>query len=168
MDHVGDNLRRHAGAPGRRGRSILGRSAQPESLAELRKQLGLDKPILTQYWEWITGIFTGDLGTSLANSLPVTEVIGERLVYTLFLMLIAGAISVPLGIALGAISARKRDSAFDQTTSVTTLGLSSLPEFVVGITLAVIFSTTVFHVLPSVIVTEPGSRPWSTRRSSSR
>jgi peptide/nickel transport system permease protein len=87
-------------------------------------------------------------------------VIGERLAYTLFLMLIAGAISIPLGIALGAISARKRDSAFDQTASVTTLGLSSLPEFVVGITLAVIFSTTVFHVLPSVIVTEPGSRPW--------
>ena len=90
----------------------------------------------------------------------MTDVIGERLVYTLFLMLIAGAISIPLGIALGAISARKRDSAFDQTTSVTTLGLASLPEFVVGITLAVIFSTTVFHVLPSVIVTEPGSRPW--------
>ena len=146
--------------PGDAARSILGRSAQPESLAALRKQLGLDKSVLTQYWEWITGIFTGDLGTSLANSVPVTDVIGEPLVYTLFLMLVAGAISVPVGIALGAISARKRDSAFDQTTSVTTLGLAALPEFVVGITLAVIFSTTVFHVLPSVIVTEPGSRPW--------
>ena len=86
--------------------------------------------------------------------------LGERLVYTLFLMFIAGLISVPIGIALGAISARKRDSAFDQTTSVATLGLAALPEFVVGITLAVIFSTTVFHILPSVIVTEPGSRPW--------
>ena len=146
--------------PGDAARSILGRTATPESLAALREQLGLDEPVLTQYWDWITGIFTGDLGTSLANSLPVTDVIGERLVYTLFLMLIAGAISIPLGIALGAISARKRDSAFDQTTSVTTLGLTALPEFVVGITLAVIFSTTVFHVLPSVIVTEPGSRPW--------
>ena len=146
--------------PGDAARSILGRSATPESLATLRAQLGLDKPVLTQYWDWITGIVTGDLGTSLANSLPVTNVLGERLVYTLFLMLIAGAISIPLGISLGAISARKRDGAFDQTTSVATLGLASLPEFVVGITLAVIFSTTVFHVLPSVIVTEPGSRPW--------
>jgi peptide/nickel transport system permease protein len=146
--------------PGDAARSILGRSATPESLAELRQQLGLDKSVLTQYWEWISGIFTGDLGTSLANSLPVSEVIGERLVYSLFLMLIAGLISVPLGIALGAISARRRDSTFDQVTSVTTLGLAALPEFVVGITLAVIFSTTVFNVLPSVIVTEPGSRPW--------
>ena len=152
--------------PGDAARSILGRSATPESLADLRSRLGLDKPILTQYWEWITGIFTGDLGTSLANSVPVTDVIGEPLVYTLFLMLVAGAISVPVGIALGAISARKRDSAFDQTTSVTTLGLAALPEFVVGITLAVIFSTTVFHVLPSVIVTEPGLGPGSTRGSS--
>jgi peptide/nickel transport system permease protein len=146
--------------PGDAARSILGKSATPESLATLRQQLGLDKPVLTQYWEWISGVVTGDLGTSLANSLPVTQNVGERLVYTLFLMLIAGAISVPLGIALGAISARKRDSAFDQTTSVTTLGLTGLPEFVVGITLAVIFSTTVFHILPSVIVTEPGKRPW--------
>lgn len=146
--------------PGDAARSILGRSATPESLAELRRQLGLDKPILTQYWEWISGIFTGDLGTSLANSLPVTEIMGERLVYSFFLMLIAALISVPLGIALGAVSARRRDSAFDQTTSIATLGLAALPEFVVGITLAVIFSTTVFHVLPSVIVTEPGVGPW--------
>lgn len=146
--------------PGDAARSILGRSATPESLAELRKQLGLDKPVLEQYWSWISGVFTGDLGTSLANSLPVTEVLGERLVYSLFLMLIAAVISVPLGILIGASSARHRDSAYDQVTSVTTLGLAALPEFVVGITLAVLFSTTVFHVLPSVIVTEPGSRPW--------
>ncbi len=147
--------------PGDAARSILGRSATPESLAELRAQLGLDKSILAQYWEWITGIFTGDLGTSLANSLPVTDVMGERLVYSFFLMMIAGVISVPLGILLGAVSARRRDSTFDQTTSVATLGLAALPEFVVGITLAVIFSTTVFHVLPSVIVTEPGVGPWN-------
>jgi peptide/nickel transport system permease protein len=146
--------------PGDAARSILGRGATPESLAELRRQLGLDKPVLTQYWEWISGIFTGDLGVSLANSLPVTDVIGERLVYSLFLMLLAGVISVPLGVALGAISARRRDSAFDQATSVATLGLAALPEFVVGITLAVMFSTTVFHALPSVVVTEPGARPW--------
>jgi len=146
--------------PGDAARSFLGRSATPESLAELRAQLGLDKPLTTQYWDWISGVFTGDLGTSLANSLPVTEVIGERLVYSLFLMVIAAAISVPLGVALGAVSARRRDGVFDQITSVITLGLAALPEFVVGIAFAVIFSTTVFSILPSVIVTEPGVGPW--------
>jgi peptide/nickel transport system permease protein len=147
--------------PGDAARSILGRSATPESLAELQRQLGLDKSILAQYWDWITGVLTGDLGTSLANSLPVTEVMGERLVYSFFLMMLAAVISVPLGILLGAVSARRRDSTFDQATSVATLGLAALPEFVVGITLAVVFSTTVFHVLPSVIVTEPGVGPWN-------
>jgi peptide/nickel transport system permease protein len=146
--------------PGDAARSILGRSATPESLAELRRQLGLDKSVLTQYWEWISGIFTGDLGTSLANSLPVTDILGERLLYSVFLMVIAALISVPLGIFLGAVSARRRDGTFDQVTSVVTLGLAALPEFVVGITLAVIFSTTLLHVLPSVIVTEPGVAPW--------
>lgn len=146
--------------PGDAARSILGRSATPESLAELWRQLGLDKSVFTQYWEWITGVLTGDFGTSLANSLPVTEVIGERLVYSLFLMLIAAVISVPFGIILGATSARRRDSAFDQTTSVATLGLAALPEFVVGITLAVLFATTVFEWLPAVAVTEPGVGPW--------
>jgi peptide/nickel transport system permease protein len=76
-------------------------------------------------------------------------------------MLIAGLISVPLGVALGAIAARRRDSAFDQATSVTLLGLAALPEFVVGIALVVVFSTTVLHVLPGVVVTEPGVGPWS-------
>jgi peptide/nickel transport system permease protein len=146
--------------PGDAARSILGRSATPESLAELRHQLGLDKSVLTQYWEWISGVLTGDLGTSLANGLPVTDVIDEPLVYSIFLMLLAAAISIPLGIALGATSARRRDTRFDQVTSVTTLGLAALPEFVVGITLAVIFATTVFEWLPAVAVTEPGVGPW--------
>jgi len=146
--------------PGDAARSILGRAAQPESLAALRHQLGLDKPVWQQYWEWISGVFTGDLGSSLANGLAVTDVLGERLLYSSFLMLIAAAISIPFGIVLGAVSARKRDSAFDQTAGVATLGLAALPEFVVGITLAVLFSTTVFHILPSVVVTEEGVGPW--------
>lgn len=146
--------------PGDAARSILGRSAQPESLAALRHQLGLDKPVLRQYWDWISGILTGDLGDSLANSLPVTEVMGERLVYSFFIMLLAAVISVPLGIVLGAASARRRDSAFDQTTSIATLGLAALPEFVVAITLVLLFATTVFEWLPGVVVTQPGVGPW--------
>jgi len=146
--------------PGDAARSILGRSATPEALAELRRQLGLDESLLQQYWDWITGFLTGDLGDSLANSLPVTEVLGEPLLYSAFLMLLAAAISVPLGIVLGAASARRRDSAFDQVTSTVTLGLAALPEFVVAITFVVLFSTTVFHVLPGVVVAEPGVGPW--------
>jgi peptide/nickel transport system permease protein len=146
--------------PGDAARSILGRNATPESLAALREQLGLNEPVHQQYLDWIGGVLTGDLGTSLATGLPVTEVLGERIVYSAFLMLIAAVISVPLGILIGAVSARRRDGPFDHTMSMTTLGLAALPEFVVGISLAVLFSTTVFQWLPSVIVTEPGAGPW--------
>jgi len=147
--------------PGDAARSILGRGATPESLAALREQLGLNEPALQQYLDWIGGFLTGDLGTSLAANIPVSELLGDRLLYSAFLMLIAALISVPLGIVIGAVSARRRDTAFDHTMSMTTLGLAALPEFVVGLTLVVLFSTTVFQWLPGVVVTEPGVGPWN-------
>jgi peptide/nickel transport system permease protein len=146
--------------PGDAARSILGRSATPESLAQLREQLGLTRPLVEQYTDWIGGLLHGDLGTSLAAGIPVTEVIGERIVNSAFLMLIAAIVSIPLAILLGAVSARRRDGPFDHATSLTTLGLAALPEFVVGIALVVVFATTVFHVLPAVSIIEPGTKPW--------
>jgi peptide/nickel transport system permease protein len=146
--------------PGDAARSILGRGATPEALANLRQQLGLDKSPVEQYLDWIGGVLTGDLGTSLAATIPVTELLGERIVYSAFLMLLAALISVPLGILIGAVSARRRDSAFDHVMSTTTLGLAALPEFVVGLTLVVLFSTSVFQWLPGVVVTDPGTGPW--------
>jgi peptide/nickel transport system permease protein len=146
--------------PGDAARSILGRGATPEALENLRQQLGLDEPAVQQYLDWIGGFLTGDLGTSLAASIPVTELLGDRILYSAFLMILAALISIPLGILIGAVSARRRDSAFDHTMSITTLGLAALPEFVVGLTLVVLFSTTVFQWLPGVVVTEPGVGPW--------
>jgi peptide/nickel transport system permease protein len=147
--------------PGDAARSILGRTATPDALAELRKQLGLDRPVFEQYTDWIGGVLRGDLGTSLAAGEPVTAVIGERIEYSAFLMLVAAVISIPLAVLLGAVSARRRDGAFDHTTSIVTLALAALPEFVVGIALAVLLSTTVFHVFPAVAIYEPGTPPWN-------
>jgi peptide/nickel transport system permease protein len=146
--------------PGDAARSILGRGSTPEALANLREQLGLNDPAAEQYLDWIGGVLTGDLGTSLAAGIPVTELLGEAIVYSTFLMLLAAVISVPLGIFLGAVSARRRDSLFDHVMSTTTLGLAALPEFVVGLTLVVLFSTSVFQWLPGVVVTDPGTAPW--------
>jgi peptide/nickel transport system permease protein len=147
--------------PGDAARSILGRTATPESLAELREQLGLNEPVVEQYLDWIGGVLTGDLGTSLASGLPVSEVIGERIEYSAFLMFLAAVISIPLSLFLGAVSARRRDTPFDHGLSVTTLSLAALPEFVVGIALVVLFSTTVFTIFPAVTLYDPGSPPWS-------
>jgi peptide/nickel transport system permease protein len=147
--------------PGDAARSILGRTATPESLAELRQQLGLNEPVVDQYLDWIGGVLRGDLGTSLASGLPVSEVIGERIEYSAFLMFLAAVISIPLSLLLGAVSARRRDTPFDHALSVVTLALAALPEFVVGIALVVLFSTTVFSIFPAVTLYDPGSPPWS-------
>jgi peptide/nickel transport system permease protein len=146
--------------PGDAAHAILGRYATPESLRNLREELGLNKPAYQQYLDWIGGVLTGDLGTSLSTGFPVSDLLGERIVYSAFLMLVAAAISVPLGIVIGAVSASKRDGLFDHGMLITTRALAALPEFVVGLTLLVLLSTTVFRWLPSVTVTEPGTGPW--------
>jgi peptide/nickel transport system permease protein len=141
-------------------RAILGRSATPDSLAALRKQLHLGEPVLTQYLHWLKGLLTGNLGTSLAAQQPVTDIIGKRVENSAVLMVLAAVISIPLAIVIGAVTARRRDSAFDHTMSVGLLGLAALPEFVVAIALVVLFGTTVSQVLPAVSLIPPQDAPW--------
>ncbi len=74
-------------------------------------------------------------------------------------MLLAGGISIPISIAIGSYAALHRDRSFDVSSSVLTLALAALPEFVVGLFLVVLFSTTVFHWLPAIAVA-PAYRPW--------
>jgi peptide/nickel transport system permease protein len=147
--------------PGDPARAILGRTATPESLAALREQLNLDRPVTEQYWDWLSGVLTGDLGESLVAGQPVTELLGSRIVNSAFLMLLAALVSVPLAILIGVVSARRRDGPLDHTLSVTTLAVAGLPEFVVGIALVVLFGTTVFTVLPPVSLIPPDSAPWN-------
>ena len=142
-------------------RAILGRTATPDSLRALRKQLNLNRPVVSQYTHWLGGIFTGDLGNSLAaRGEPVTKVLGKRLENSAVLVLLAAVISIPLSILLGVISARRRDGPLDHTMSLVLLALAALPEFVVGIALVLLFATRVFHVLPAVSLIPPDSSPW--------
>jgi len=142
-------------------RAILGRTATPDSLKALREQLNLNRPVVSQYTHWLGGIFTGDLGNSLAaRGEPVTSVLGKRLANSAVLVLLAAVISIPLSILLGVISARRRDGPLDHSMSLILLALAALPEFVVGIALVLLFATRVFHVLPAVSLIPPDSSPW--------
>jgi peptide/nickel transport system permease protein len=142
-------------------RAILGRQATPESVLAKRQELGLDKPLITQYWDWLSGLLTGDPGVSFTNGQPVMDVVGDRIWNSLFLMAVAAALSIPISIAVGAYAAARRDRAFDSATSGATLLLASLPEFVVGLVLVVLFATNVWHLLPGVTRIRPGEAPWS-------
>jgi len=141
-------------------RAILGRSATPASLAALREQLHLNRPLVEQYLTWLGGLLHGDAGNSLAAQEPVTKLIADHVVNSAFLVLIAGAISIPLSILIGSYAALRRDKAFDVAMSLSTLVFAALPEFVVGIMLVVLFATTVLHVLPGVSIIPPGGKPW--------
>jgi peptide/nickel transport system permease protein len=147
--------------PGNAAYSVLGRTATKGRLHALELQLHLNRPALAQYWTWLSGIFTGRLGNSLANGLPVWGQIEPRLVDSSALVFISGAIGTVLGVALGATAALRKDSWFDHITSVAALAVTALPEFVIGIGLVILFSIDVFHVLPAVSFLPAGTYFWN-------
>jgi peptide/nickel transport system permease protein len=146
--------------PGDAAQAILGREATPARLAALRDQLHLDEPVLTQYLKWLGGIVTGDLGNSAATQEPVSELLSDRVGNSLFLVLISAAVAVPMSILIGVWTAMRRDRPVDHIVSTASLILASLPEFVIGILLILLFATEVFHAFPAVSLLGPGQRAW--------
>ena len=141
--------------------AMLGREATPEALDALRTEFGLDKPIVVQYSNWLFGIFSGDLGTSFATSMPVGEYVIPRVGASFFLLLIAAVGSIPISIIIGANAALRRDRKFDTASSLISLIFAAMPEFIVGTILTIIFSTTIWQLLPAVTYLEVGAPPWS-------
>jgi len=126
--------------PGDAAQAILGQAATPESLANLRAEMGLDRPAFTRYFEWLGGILTGDMGNALTNKLPIGEQVGRRMSATLFLAFWAAIISVPLAILLGLIAVRYQNRWPDKLISGVTLASISLPEFMVAYVLIFVFA----------------------------
>ncbi|MGN6796315.1 MAG: ABC transporter permease [Streptosporangiaceae bacterium] len=147
--------------PGDPARAILGRSATPASLAALRLKLHLDQPVFSQYWTWLTGLFRGNLGTSLAAQEPVTTLLAPKLVNSSVLVAVSAIVSIPLSIAIGSWAAFRREKIFDTLSSNLLLVLAALPEFVVAVILILLLATIVSQVLPAVSTIPPGSGPWN-------
>ena len=143
-------------------RAILGKdyASSPDRVALLSDQLNLDEPLLQRYLDWLGGLLTGDLGTSLANQQPVSELIGSRVVNSAVLVLVAAVVMIPVAFGVAMISANARGKRLDQGIQVVLLALAGLPEFVTGILLVALFSTTVLHVLPAVTISAGGEGPW--------
>jgi peptide/nickel transport system permease protein len=144
--------------PGDTARAILGReAANVDRYEALREQLGLNKPIAEQYFDWLGGVVTGDLGNSLAQDTPVTELLGRRVINSFILVFVAALVSVPVSLLLGSLTALRRDSKFDVTVTVGSLSMAALPEFVIGILLILVFATQVFNVMPAVSRVDSGA-----------
>jgi peptide/nickel transport system permease protein len=129
--------------------AALGREATPDAVAILRKQFGLDRPLVQRYVEWVSEFAQGNLGRSLPSGDPVWGLIQDKVRNTLFLALATIACLVPFSLGLGMLSALRRDSLLDHVLGSGTLTVMATPEFVVGSLLAVIFSAWV-RLLPPV------------------
>ena len=121
-------------------RQIAGRSATPETVENIRRQLGLDQPFVIQYWRYVTSLVSGDLGRSYIQRSEVTELIVSRLPATLLLMVGAILCEVIIGLTMGLIAAVKRGSAIDQSLMVASFIGVSAPQFVVGLLLLYVFA----------------------------
>ncbi|WP_299615116.1 ABC transporter permease [uncultured Tateyamaria sp.] len=141
--------------PGDAAQAILGQAATEENLANLRAEMGLDRPAITRYFEWLGGILTGDMGTALTNKLPIGDQIARRMSSTLFLAFWAAIISVPLAILLGLIAVRYQNRWPDKLISGITLASISLPEFMIAYILVFFFAVKLFWA-PSFASVSPG------------
>jgi peptide/nickel transport system permease protein len=141
--------------PGNPAREILGRVSN-SALVAFDRAHGLTGSLVSRYFSWLHGVVTGHLGRSLASHQTVLSIIGSRGLNTLALVLFSAAIAIGVGMLIGTLSAVFHDRPFDHGTQVLLLVLTSLPEFVIGLFMLIIFATTLFTILPSVAVIPAG------------
>ncbi|MDN0055319.1 ABC transporter permease [Collinsella ihumii] len=126
--------------PGDPARQIGGPTATIGEIENIRRELGLDQPLVPQYLQWITGIFQGDLGHSFTNNTSVAELLAPRLPITIYLTICSITWSVIVGIIIGVIAAINRGRALDLLGMLIAIAGISLPNFWLGLQLMQIFS----------------------------
>jgi peptide/nickel transport system permease protein len=142
--------------PGNVARRILGNLADQAAVDQLNEELGTNRPLLTQYWDWISSFVQGDLGESFAYGAPVSDLAGDALVASLKLAVFAFVMVVPLAILGGVVAALKRDRLADRVITIGGLSLTVVPEFVTGIILILVFGLWI-DVLPVSAAAPAGS-----------
>jgi peptide/nickel transport system permease protein len=145
--------------PGDFAEAILGQGATPKTVASIRRDLGLDQPMLFRYFEWLKRMLTLDLGTSFAQlnsanfggagSVTIAGQIVPRLSNTLFLAAVTAMIAVPLAVTLGILAALYRNMAFDKAVNMVTLTSISSPEFFMAYVL-ILFLAVLNPIFPSL------------------
>jgi peptide/nickel transport system permease protein len=126
--------------PGDTASILLGQAATPEAVAGLRTAMHLNDPAILRFLRWLFGLLHGDLGTSYANNMPIAQLIGGRLANTMKLAGLTTLLSVPLALALGISAATLRGSVYDRVVTVFSIGIISVPEFMVATSAVLLFA----------------------------
>ena len=138
---------------------ILGSLATPQDIAGLRADLGLDRPMLVRYFDWLGAALSGDLGRSYRNGEPVAQAILDRLPVSLQLMVMAQVIALGIAIPVALLSVRKPGGLFDRISASAAFGFLAMPNFMLGIVLIYLFSVT-FDLLPATGFTPMSEGLW--------
>ena len=135
--------------PGDVATRMLGRTATPETLANLREQLGLNEPALKRYFLWLYNIFQGDFGTALTSKRPITEILAPKIFNTLILSGCAFILYLPLSFITALLQAYYKNKNIDISLSIITLIILSLPDFIIGTIMIIVF-VVVFPIFPAI------------------
>ena len=119
---------------------LLGQDARPEQIRQMRADLGLDQPFFVQFWHFLVNAVQGEFGLSLRQGAKVSRLIGERFPATLELSLVAAVLALAIGIPMGVYAALRRNSALSHLFMVVSLLGVSLPTFLIGILLILVFA----------------------------
>lgn len=135
--------------PGDAAQIRLGQTATPETLAALRKSMGLDQPAVIQYAIWIGNLMTGELGISAAGGATIQSLIGNRIGNTIFMTGIVSLIAIPLSVSVGLLAAMYPGQTIDRVVTSVTLGLIDVPDFLLAIVLILILGVGL-GIVPAV------------------
>ncbi len=139
-------------------RIILGPEASEDAIAVLRQQLGLDDPLVIQYFHWLGDILSGNLGRSIDSNVDVSTIMNTRFANSFALTLTVSLSAIPLALISGIFLALRRDSRLDRYAISSLVLFKAVPGFVLAIWLVMLFSTSVFQILPAASLLDP-SRP---------
>lgn len=142
--------------PGNVALRILGPFAQRSAIDSLNEELGMNRPVFTQYTDWIGGVLHGDLGTSLKYNQPVTTILFPALIYSLKLAALAFVLLVPLSILGGIVAALNRGKIADRIITIGGLSAAMVPEFVWAVILVLVFGIQ-FSMFPVTAIPKDGA-----------
>jgi peptide/nickel transport system permease protein len=142
-------------------RVILGPEAPEATVQILREQLGLNDPILIQYWHWLSQLLQGNFGRSIDSNVPVVQIVQNYFGNTVALTILVIVITVPLSVVLGVWLSLRRDSKIDRIIVSSSILFKAVPGFVIAIWLMMFFSTSILHILPAASLLIPEQSAFS-------
>lgn len=135
--------------PGNPAQTILGPRATPELVAQVNREMGLDKPISTQVWDFVRGAAQGNFGTDIVTGAPVSSLVAQALPHTIILAVVSLGLAVLVGVPLGAYASSHPNTIIDRVTAVLSVSLITIPPYVGGLLLLLVFAVSL-HWLPAI------------------